>query len=135
MRKFTLILFLAVSACIFSCKGEKTTLDESQTLLNGNWVLDSGCEQDPSPNPIGWLIIHNNSVISCLKESQSVTKGLIVRTKNQGIYRFEWQKGGSSTAEYPVTQWQLLGLTSQGSTSCYSRVKNPANNPPAFCNQ
>lgn len=124
---------MTVLASAINGEDKKTQAEENQTLLNGNWVLTSGCEQDPSPSPTAWIIIKNNNVISC--SQQSVTKGILIRTKNKGIYRIDWQKGPASTAEYPVTQWNLLGVTSQGSTNCYSRVRNPQNNPPQFCNK
>ncbi|WP_010568592.1 hypothetical protein [Leptospira broomii] len=133
MRRIALLLLVGILAYAVNAKDRKAPVEEAQTLLNGNWVLDNGCEQDPTPTRTAWLIIHNNSVISC--SQQSVTKGTIISTKNKGIYRFDWAKGPASTAEYPVTQWNLLGLTTQGSTSCYSRVRNPEHNPPKFCNK
>lgn len=135
MKKVTLLLLLLVTTWVLSCKGEKIASEETQTLLNGNWVLNYGCQQDPTPDPIAWLIINNNNVISCMKNTQSSVKGLIVKASGEGNYRFDWQQGPPSTAQYPVTEWNLLGLIWQGSSSpnCYSRVRIPANNPPAYC--
>ncbi|TGK27556.1 hypothetical protein EHQ12_08640 [Leptospira gomenensis] len=135
MKKITILLVLVVSIYAFNCKeGDKTTVDETKTILEGIWVLDFGCQQDPTPNPIAWLIVSNNrDVVSCIQASNTVTKGLIIKGQPEGNYTIDWQQGPPSTAQYPVTQWNLLGLTSQGTTNCYSRVRNPANNPPAFC--
>ncbi|TGL68180.1 hypothetical protein [Leptospira kmetyi] len=132
MRKVTLLLLLLVAVCVFGCKGEKTTSEDTQTLLNGKWVLDYGCQQDPTPNPVAWLIINNNNVISCMQVTQGAVKGLIVKI-SEGNYRFDWQQGPPSTASYPVTEWNLLGVSNPSGQNCYSRVRNPANNPPAYC--
>ncbi|EQA35845.1 hypothetical protein LEP1GSC047_0377 [Leptospira inadai serovar Lyme str. 10] len=134
MRRIGLLLLMGILTHTINAKDQKAQAEEAQTLLNGNWVLDYGCNQDPNPTGTAWLVIHNNTVISC--NQQSVTnKGTIVNTKNKGIYRFDWTKGPSSTAEYPVTRWNLLGLTTQGSTSCYSRVRSAEHNPPKFCSK
>ncbi|PJZ58039.1 hypothetical protein [Leptospira barantonii] len=134
MRKVTLLLLLLTAVFVFGCKGEKIASEDNQTLLNGNWVIDYGCQQDPTPNPVAWLIINNNTVISCMQTTQGAVKGLIVKM-SEGNYRFDWPAGPPSTANYPVTQWNLLGVNSPGGTgpNCYSRVRNPANNPPAYC--
>ncbi|MDV6237691.1 hypothetical protein CH379_018830 [Leptospira ellisii] len=135
MKKLTLIAILIASIYGFNCKEEeKTTIDDSKTILEGIWVLTYGCQQDPTPNPVAWLIISNNrDIISCLQASSTVTKGLLIKGQPEGNYRIDWQQGPPSTAQYPVTQWNLFGVTTQGSTNCYARVRNPANNPPPFC--
>ncbi|RHX89057.1 hypothetical protein [Leptospira stimsonii] len=135
MKKITFIFTLLIATYAFNCKEEgKTTIEDSKTILEGIWVLDSGCQQDPTPNPIAWLVISNNrNIIACYKASGTVTKGIIIKGQPEGNYRFDWQQGPPSTAQYPVTQWNLLGVTTQENTSCYSRVRNPAYNPPAFC--
>ncbi|TGL97452.1 hypothetical protein EHQ76_15055 [Leptospira barantonii] len=134
MRKVTLLLLLLISACVLGCKGEKIASEDNQTLLNGNWVLNYGCQPDPTPDRVAWLIINNNTVISCMQTTQSAVKGLIVKM-SEGNYRFDWPQGPPSTAQYPVTQWSLLGVSSPGSSgpNCYSRVINPKNKPPAYC--
>ncbi|TGM45654.1 hypothetical protein [Leptospira vanthielii] len=135
MKKISLIIALAVSVFAFHCQsGEKTTVDDSRTILEGNWVLTNNCVKDPSSNASAWLIISNNRDIkSCYKNTGSVVKGLLIK-QSEGNYNIDWAEGPASTAQYPVGgPLNLFGMTTQGSTVCYTRVKGPKYNPPAFC--
>ncbi|TGL88225.1 hypothetical protein EHQ68_10390 [Leptospira congkakensis] len=134
MKKITFLFAFALSAFVFHCQsGDKTSAEEAKTILEGNWVLTNNCVTDPSPNPNAWLIISNGRDIkSCYKKTNSVVKGQI--TGSEGNYRINWQEGPASTAQYPVGgPLNLFGMTTEGATVCYTRIKNPKNNPPAFC--
>ncbi|XDD56223.1 hypothetical protein AB3N62_17950 [Leptospira sp. WS4.C2] len=135
MKKISLIIALAVSVSAFHCQsGEKTNVDDSRTILEGSWVLTNNCVNNPSPNPVAWLLISNNRDIkSCYKSNSSVVKGLLIK-QSEGNYNIDWAEGPASTAQYPVGgPLNLFGMTTQGSTVCYTRVKGPKYNPPAFC--
>nr|WP_269155500.1 hypothetical protein [Leptospira mtsangambouensis] len=126
---------MAVSITVFYCKsGDKTTLEESKTILEGNWIVTNNCVQNPSPSATAWLVISNNRDIkSCYKSNSSVVKGLLIK-QSEGNYNIDWQEGPASTAQYPVGgPLNLFGMTTQGSTVCYTRVKSAKQNPPAFC--
>ncbi|TGL16161.1 hypothetical protein [Leptospira meyeri] len=135
MKKISFVIALAISVTAFYCQsGDKTVLEDSKTILEGNWILTNNCVKDPSPNPSAWLIISNNRDIkSCYKTSGSVVKGSLIK-QSEGNYNIDWQEGPASTAQYPVGgPLNLFGMTTQGSTVCYTRVKSAKQNPPAFC--
>ncbi|TGK82750.1 hypothetical protein EHQ23_15770 [Leptospira bourretii] len=135
MKKISFILALAVSITVFHCKsGDKTTLEDSRTILEGNWILTNNCATNPSPSATAWLVISNNRDIkSCYKSNSSVVKGLLIK-QSEGNYNIDWSEGPASTAQYPVGgPLNLFGMTTQGSTVCYTRVKSAKQNPPTFC--
>lgn len=135
MKKISLILLLAVSITVFHCQsGDKATLEDSKTILEGNWILTNNCTKDPSPNATAWLVISNNRDIkSCYKKTSSVVKGSLIK-QSEGNYNIDWAEGPASTAQYPVGgPLNLFGMTTEGVTVCYTRVKSAKQNPPTFC--
>ncbi|TGK83140.1 hypothetical protein EHQ24_07455 [Leptospira noumeaensis] len=135
MKKNCLIMVMAVFTFVFYCQsGDKTGALDGKTLLEGTWVLTSNCVTDPTPNPSAWLIISNNREIkSCYKKTSSVVKGILIK-QTEGNYNIDWKEGPASKAQYPVGgSLNLFGMTTEGSTICYTRIKNPKQNPPAFC--
>ncbi|TGJ98694.1 hypothetical protein EHQ53_12215 [Leptospira langatensis] len=135
MRNITLFLLLSVGMLfVTGCKEQKETSEETQTLLNGNWVAVYNCVQDPTPNPTAWLIIQNNNIISCMNNTN--VKGTIISSKIQGDYRFSWSSGAPSNAQYPVGgPLQLLGVTTQANTICYTRARSASDAPASYCNK
>ncbi|MCT8335479.1 hypothetical protein NUH30_17485 [Leptospira sp. 85282-16] len=130
-----IIFFLVLAVTVFYCQsGDKTSLEESKTILEGNWILTNNCVQNPGPSATAWLIISNNRDIkSCYKKTSSVVKGSLIK-QSEGNYNINWSEGPASTAEYPVGgPLNLFGMTTEGVTVCYTRVKSAKQNPPTFC--